>query len=126
MKKNVRNTLLIILIPVVLFASFFVASKVADTTETKKYHEIVELIKNNEVSEFKLNLYSGDLTYTLRGDGDAKGKTYHYTVPDASFFYNDINEKVIEINEANKETDKIIKYDYIRGGESTKRKYKGK
>ena len=119
MKKNVRNTLLIILIPVVLFASFFIASKVADTTETKKYHEIVELIKNNEVSEFKLNLYSGDLTYTLRGDGDTKGKTYHYTVPDASFFYNDINEKVIEINEANKETDKIIKYDYIRGGESS-------
>ena len=115
MKKNVRNTLLIILIPVVLFASFFIASKVAETSETTKYHEIVELIKNNEVSEFKLNLYSGDLSYTLR-EGNAKK---HYTVPDASFFYNDINEKVIEINEANKESGKIIKYDYIRGGESS-------
>lgn len=119
MKKNVRNTLLIILIPVVLFASFFIAGKVADTTETTKYHEIVEKIKNNEVSEFKLNLYSGDLTYTLRDEEDTKGKTYRYTVPDANFFYNDINEKVIEINEANKGTDKIIKYDYIRGGESS-------
>ncbi|MBR6503186.1 MAG: ATP-dependent zinc metalloprotease FtsH [Clostridia bacterium] len=115
LKKNVRNTLLIILIPVVLFASFFIASKVAETSETTKYHEIVELIKNNEVSEFKLNLYSGDLSYTLR-EGNAKK---HYTVPDASFFYNDINEKVIEINEANKESGKIIKYDYIRGGESS-------
>ena len=115
MKKNVRNTLLIILIPVVLFASFFIASKVAETSETTKYHEIVELIKNNEVSEFKLNFYSGDLSYTLR-DGNVKKS---YTVPKAELFYNEINEKVIEINEANKESGKIIKYDYIRGGESS-------
>ena len=118
MKKNFRNTLLIILIPVVLFASFFVATKVADTTETKKYHEIVELIKTNKVSEFELNLYSGDLTYTLRPEGEEeKGKTYHYTVADAGFFYNDINEFVREHNTQN--PDNIIKDDYVRGGESS-------
>ena len=118
MKKNFRNTLLIILIPVVLFASFFVATKVADTTETKKYHEIVELIKTNKVSEFELNLYSGDLTYTLRPEGEEeKGKTYHYTVADADFFYNDINEFVREHNTQN--PDNIIKDDYVRGGESS-------
>ena len=117
MKKNFRNTLLIILIPVVLFASFFVATKVADTTETKKYHEIVELIKANKVSEFELNLYSGDLTYTLRAEGDEKGKTYHYTVADAGFFYNDINEFVRQHNLEN--PDNLIKDDYVRGGESS-------
>lgn len=119
MKKSFKNTLLIILIPVVLFGSFLIASKVADTTETKKYNEIVDLIKNNEVSEFELNLYSGDLTYKLRENDDKKAKTEHYTVADANFFYNDINAAVKEINEANKGTDKVIKYDYIRGGESS-------
>ena len=119
MKKSFKNTLLIILIPVVLFGSFLIASKVADTTETKKYNEIVDLIKNNEVSEFELNLYSGDLTYKLRENDGKKAKTEHYTVADANFFYNDINAAVKEINEANKGTDKVIKYDYIRGGESS-------
>ena len=119
MKKSFKNTLLIILIPVVLFGSFLIASKVADTTETKKYNEIVDLIKNNEVSEFELNLYSGDLTYKLRENVGKKAKTEHYTVADANFFYNDINAAVKEINEANKGTDKVIKYDYIRGGESS-------
>ena len=119
MKKSFKNTLLIILIPIVLFGSFLIASKVADTTETKKYNEIVDLIKNNEVSEFELNLYSGDLTYKLRENDGKKAKTEHYTVADANFFYNDINAAVKEINEANKGTDKVIKYDYIRGGESS-------
>ncbi len=115
MKKNIKNILLIIIIPVVLAASFFIATKVADTTEPIKYYEIVELIENNKVSEFKLNLYSGDLSYKLREDG----KTYRYTVADASLFYNDIDEAVDTINKENAGTDKTIKYDYIKGGQSS-------
>ncbi len=117
MKKSFKNTLLIILIPVVLFGSFLIASKVADTTETKKYHEIVDLIKNNKVSEFELNLYSGDLTYKLRESDGKQAKTEHYTVADAGFFYNDINEFVRQHNLEN--PDNPIKDDYIRGGESS-------
>ena len=115
MKKNFKNILLILIIPVVLMASFFVASKIADTTETVKYHEIVELIENNKVSEFKLNLYSGDLTYKLRENGNS----YRYTVADASLFYNDIDDAVDAINRENAGTDKVIKYDYIKGGQSS-------
>ena len=115
MKKNLKNILLIILIPVVLLASFYIATKVADTTEQTKYYEIVELIENNKVSEFKLNLYSGDLSYKLREDG----KTYRYTVADASLFYNDIDDAVDAINKENAGTDKTIKYDYIKGGQSS-------
>ncbi|MBQ6717555.1 MAG: ATP-dependent zinc metalloprotease FtsH [Clostridia bacterium] len=115
LKKNLKNILLIILIPVVLLASFYIATKVADTTEQTKYYEIVELIENNKVSEFKLNLYSGDLSYKLREDG----KTYRYTVADASLFYNDIDDAVDAINKENAGTDKTIKYDYIKGGQSS-------
>ena len=114
-KKSIKSILLIILIPIVLMGCFFVASKVATTTEQKKYYEIVELIENNKVSEFKLNLYSGDLTYKKRDDG----KTYRYTVPDAGLFHSDIDEAVDEINKKNAGTDKVIKYDYIKGGESS-------
>lgn len=96
-------------------ASFFVATKIADTTEPIKYHEIVELIENNKVSEFKLNLYSGDLTYKLRENGNS----YRYTVADASLFYNDIDEAVDAINRENAGTDNVIKYDYIKGGQSS-------
>ena len=115
MKKNIKNILIILIIPVVLMASFFVATKIADTTEPIKYHEIVELIENNKVSEFKLNLYSGDLTYKLRENGNS----YRYTVADASLFYNDIDEAVDAINRENAGTDNVIKYDYIKGGQSS-------
>ncbi len=116
MKKNFKKVLLIVLIPIVLFASFAVASNISGKTKTtKKYYEIVELVENNKISEFKLNLYSGDLSYKMRDDG----KTYRYTVPDASLFYNDIDEAIDKINNENKGTDKIIEYDYIKGGESS-------
>ena len=75
----------------------------------------MEKITNNEVSEFSLNLYSGDLTYVLRSDG----KTYHYTVADASMFYNDVNEAVMLNNSNNKGTNKVIKYDYKSGGQAS-------
>ena len=115
MKKSVKNILLILIIPVVLAVSFFVATQVANTTEQTEYYEIVELIENNKVSEFKLNLYSGDLSYKLRENG----KTYRYTVADASLFYNDIDDAVDAINKANAGTDLTIKYDYIKGGQSS-------
>ncbi len=115
MKKNFKSILLIILIPIVLIVSFYVATQVAEKTESVKYYEIVELIENNKVSEFKLNLYSGDLSYTLRSDG----KTYRYTVADANLFYNDVDEAVDAINKKNAGTDKAIKYDYIKGGQSS-------
>jgi len=115
LKKNFKSILLILIIPVLLFGSFFVASRVANTTEKVKYYEIVELIENNKVSEFKLNLYNGDLTYKLREDG----KSYRYRVADASLFYYDIDEAIDTINRENAGTDKTIKYDYIKGGQSS-------
>ena len=115
MNKNVRNVLLYLCIPIVLIISYVVATQVSKTTKETKYYEIVEAIKNNEVSEFELNLYSGDLQYVSRADG----KTYHYTVADASIFYNDVHEAINEINEKNADTDKVIKYDYKSGGQAS-------
>ena len=115
MNKKIKNLLIYLGIPIILIISFAAVSLISDNAVEKKYYEIVDQIKNNEISEFELNLYSGNLTYVLREDG----KKYHYTVADASIFYNDVNDVVMEINETNKGTNKIIKYDYKSGGETS-------
>ncbi len=115
MNKNLRNVLLYIGIPIILILSFAAVSTLTKNTQKTEYYQIIEKITDNEISEYQLNLYTGDLAYKLRADG----KTYHYTVADASLFYNDVNEVVQLINQQNKGTDKIIKYDYKSGGETS-------
>ena len=116
MKKNVRNILLYIGIPLILILSFVAVSQISKTTNETKYYEIIEKIENNEISEFTLNLYSGDLTYTLRDDG----KKYHYNVASPEIFYNDVNEFLRTNNKENADNkDKFINYDYKEGGESS-------
>ena len=114
MKKNLKNVLLYIGIPLIFIATIFSVSYLTKNTAQTKYYEIVNLVKANEVSEFELNLYSGELTYTKRDDG----KNYRYTVADPSIFYNDVNETVLAINEENAGTDKEIKFDYKRGNQA--------
>ena len=53
-----------------------------------KYYEIVGLIRNNQVSEYELNLYSGELRYVKRSEPN---KIYRYTVASPDVFYNDVN-----------------------------------
>ena len=113
MKKNIKNVLLYLGIPIILILSVLAVSKVQKNSDERIYSDIVSSIKENEISEFKLNLYSGELTYTRRDDG----KQYSYTVADPSIFYNDVNEAIEEINADKKQKD--IKYDYERGGEGS-------
>ena len=114
MNKNLKNVLLFIGIPIVFIMAILSVSYLSKNTVETKYYEIVDMVKDNEISEFQLNLYSGDLVYTKRDDG----KKYHYTIADPSIFYNDVNEAVMSINEKNSGTDKIIKYDYKSGGQA--------
>ncbi len=114
MNKNLKNVLLFIGIPIVFIMAILSVSYLSKNTVETKYYEIVDMVKDNEISEFQLNLYSGELVYTKRDDG----KKYRYTVADPSIFYNDVNEAVMKINEENNGTDKIIKYDYKSGGQA--------
>ncbi len=112
MKKNIKNLLLYIGIPFVIVVTIALVSMTGTSKEGKKYYEIVDMIYQNKVSEYELNLYSGELKYTLRADG----KEYSYTVADASIFYNDVAEEVRELNKENADSpEKIIKYDYKSG-----------
>ena len=113
MNKNLKNVLLYIGIPIVFVLSILSVSYLTKNAAEIKYSEIVNMVKQNEISEFSLNLYSGELTYTKRDDG----KKYRYTVADPSIFYNDVNDAVMKIKEENLGTDKDIDFDYIRGGQ---------
>ncbi len=115
MKKNFKNILLYIGIPIILILTVSLVALKTEQKEQTKYYEIVELIVNNKVSEYKLNLYSGELTYTLRDTGEKK----KYTVADPNIFYNDVNETVLEINKNNPGSENDIKPDYERGGEAS-------
>ncbi len=114
MNKNLKNVLLFIGIPIVFIIALMSVNYLSKSTAETKYYEIVDMVKNNEISEYQLNLYSGELIYTKRADG----KKYRYTVADTSIFYYDVKDAISEINQANKGTDKVIKYDYKSGGQA--------
>ena len=114
MNKNLKNVLLFIGIPIVFIIAVMSVNYLSKSTAETKYYEIVDMVKNNEISEYQLNLYSGELIYTKRADG----KKYRYTVADTSIFYYDVKDAISEINQANKGTDKVIKYDYKSGGQA--------
>ena len=114
MNKNLKNVLLFIGIPIAFIISVLSVSYLSKNTVETKYYEIVEMVTENKISEFSLNLHSGQLIYTKRDDG----KSYRYTVADPSIFYNDVNDFVLKNNTENIGTEKIIKYDYKSGGET--------
>lgn len=114
MNKNLKNVILFIGIPIAFIISVLSVSYLSKNTVETKYYEIVEMVTENKISEFSLNLHSGQLIYTKRDDG----KSYRYTVADPSIFYNDVNDFVLKNNTENIGTDKIIKYDYKSGGET--------
>jgi len=113
LKKNLKNIILYIGIPIVFILAILSVSRLTKNTAQLKYSEIVSMVKNNEISEYSLNLYSGELEYTKRADG----KKYRYTIADPSIFYNDVNDDVMKINEENAGTDKTIVIDYKEGGQ---------
>ena len=81
MSKNTRNILLIVLSVLILGSSMFMLSRLSKSTENTDYSEIISLIEQNKISEFELNLYSGDLSYKLRSDDK---KIHHFTVANYS------------------------------------------
>ncbi len=115
MSKNLKSLILYIGIPIVLIFSIAAVMFSMNRQSETEYYEIVDMVTNNEISEYELNLYTGEFKYIRRDDG----KTYSYTVADASIFYNDVNEAVLKINAENRGTDNVIKYNYKRGNETS-------
>ncbi len=116
-KKNRRFSQIIpwLLVPVlmILMLSLFIDTDSMSAKQTT-YYEIVEMFNNDEIASYSLNLSSGQLTYTKRGETN---RAYKYTVPSVNMFYDDIHEAVLEHNEKNPD-DRII-YDYKAGSSNS-------
>jgi len=109
MSKNWKSILVYILIPILLIGAviYFVNSQ---TSTQLKYSQVVSMFKNNEVSEFSLDLSSGNLIYkTFAKPKEEK----NYSVPNVSYFLDDIRESVDKYNDEH--SDKPIVYDYRAG-----------
>jgi cell division protease FtsH len=113
MSKNWKSILVYILIPILLIGAvvFFANSQ---TSTDMKYSQIVSMFKNGEVSEFSLDLSSGNLVYKTFAKPKEE-KTY--SVPSVSYFLDDIRDDVEAYNE--KHPDKPIVYDYKAGTSNT-------
>ena len=113
MSKNWKSILVYILIPVLLIgAVVFFANQ--QTSTDLKYSQVVSMFKNGEVSEFSLDLSSGNLVYkTFAKPKEEK----NYSVPSVAYFLDDIRDDVKEYNE--KHPDKPIIYDYKAGTSNT-------
>lgn len=109
MSKNWKSILVYILIPILLIGAviYFVNSQ---TSTQLKYSQVVSMFKNNEVSEFSLDLSSGNLVYkTFAKPKEEK----NYSVPNVSYFLDDIRDSVDKYNDEH--SDKPIVYDYRAG-----------
>lgn len=113
MKKNIRNLLLYIGIPVLVILVITLVSTLGSSPKGVRYDEVIKKIYNNEVSSYELNLYSGELKYTLRSDG----KVYRYSVAEPSLFVNDVEDFVVQNNTRYpSDSTHYIQYDYKSGG----------
>lgn len=109
MSKNWKSILIYILIPVLLIGSVIFFAK-QQTKVDVKYSEIVSMFKNGEVSEFTLDLSSGNLVYKTFKNSETEQT---YSVPSVTYFLDDIRDEVEEYNEQH--PDKQITYDYKAG-----------
>lgn len=108
MAKNWKMMLFYVLIPVLLVGVSFLFLNMQNPKELK-YSEVVNLFKNQQVSEFTIDLTSGSLSYKTFDNPD---ETKEYTVPSVTYFLDDIRDSVNEHNDNN--PDNQIVYNYTK------------
>ena len=93
-QKKIRNLLLYIGIPVVvLFIIIFLFSNRTPRTATYKYSDIINFFESQEVTEYKLNLGTGEMAIKLE-NGDAVS----YVLPSVDLFYMDVKDDIEAYN----------------------------
>lgn len=100
---------------ILLFMVLTMKNLLSMSDETK-YSDIIQNFDEYKVSEFSLNLGSGQLSYKLKGDE----KEYKYKVPNVSVFYDDLfSEERNYREEYNSQNDVPLKYDLIPASNSS-------
>lgn len=108
LKKNNKNIILYaVVIGALLFGVFYMYQYMTSQTAKVQYSAVVDKFKNNTITEFELDLGTGDLKYFEKNvAGEQK-----YKVPNVSLFVDIIEKYVVPYNENPAKTH--IKYNYI-------------
>ena len=107
-KKNKGIFTYLFIVLLAMFCIYFVSTKLSDTTDKNDYTSIISHFDNYEVSYYKLDLGTGELTYQLRGEETRK----KYEVPNVSIFLDDTENYRQEYNK--KYPKEPLKQDYIK------------
>jgi len=110
--KNQNNrglSILVLLLILLAFLYFFRSVRPTDMY----YSEVVDLFRHQKVEEFTLDISSGQLAYTLKGNEEAE----IYRVPSVDLFIYDIRPYINEYNEDHPNAP--IKYTYIASSSIT-------
>ena len=108
-RGSLMATIMWIVIPLLLIGSMFLSFNSNANKTRDEYYEVISYFDQGEVKQYSLNLSSGKLVYTLKGEKEARS----YTVPNVELFVNDVHDSVHEYNKAH--PDKPIKQNYIAG-----------
>ena len=85
--NNGKTLLIYLLVSVAIICGVvYMLTSMSTKSSDKKYSEIMEQFDSLNVSQFELDLGSGQLKYKLKGED----KVYSYTVPNVSLFANEV------------------------------------
>lgn len=85
--NNGKTLLIYLLVSVAIICGLvYMLTSMSTKSSDKKYSEIMEQFDSLNVSQFELDLGSGQLKYKLKGED----KVYSYTVPNVSLFANEV------------------------------------
>ena len=107
-KKSKGLITYLLLIVIAVFCLVFISSRLNADAEKTEYTTVISYFDQKKVSEYTLDLGTGDLTYKLQGDDAEK----HYTVPNVNIFLEDTENYRQEYNKAN--PDAPLVQDYIK------------
>ena len=100
-KKVLRNLIVYLGIPILLFVIMFMLFSGTEPEQPGlKYSDVIAYFEDGEVSSYKLDLGTGEMTFTV-ADETGKESKLRYNVPNINLFFNDVKDDIAAYNSAN-------------------------
>ncbi|MBR2734868.1 MAG: ATP-dependent zinc metalloprotease FtsH [Clostridia bacterium] len=109
--RTLKSILIFLSLPVFIILAFIMVNGILPE-KTYNYSEIVEHFKKHEVTEYDMNLGSGDMNITL-----TSGERIQYNAPSVELIYGDIKNYIDEYNAENPE--KPMVYNLIKPADTS-------
>lgn len=109
--RTLRSILIFLSLPLFIIFAFIMVNGILPE-KTYNYSEIVEHFKKHEVTEYDMNLGSGDMNIKL-----TSGEQIQYTAPSVNLIYTDIKDYINEYNAEN--PDKPMVYNLIKPADTS-------